>query len=171
MENSSFGCVCPSPTYSPGKFLWLQCVIWDNSGHFCTAQEGPFLPICFPQCGSGDLPQSTVFTLIHPRNSFSLRLTIWYPQCLGTSILFTCSQFMALSWLNSTRIKSIQREKFQFVLNINSTGETAAQTRAKLTQKSLSRLLEGKKELQVSEIEKGSSPVWFVVVLWEHRCT
>lgn len=44
MENS-FGCLCPSPSHPPGKLLWQQFVIWDNPGHFCTAPEGPLLPI------------------------------------------------------------------------------------------------------------------------------
>lgn len=39
-------------------------------------------------------------------------------------------------------------------MNINNTGETDVQIRGKLAQKSLSPLLEGKKELRVSEIER-----------------
>lgn len=72
VENNSFECLCPSPIHSPGKLLWLQCVLWDNPGHLSSRRFFPPTPACV-EVG---ISLRAVFTFIRPRNSSSLRPTI-----------------------------------------------------------------------------------------------
>lgn len=71
MENS-FGCLCPSPSHPPESFYGCNVSFGIIQGISALLQK----VLCSPLCGSGEFPQSTVFTFIHPRNSSSLGLTV-----------------------------------------------------------------------------------------------